>query len=162
MVIWYDTIRYVYGRGAQATSETRRGEARQRGGIYIIWQHNLTQIFGKKKKGKEERRRRGKGITIFDRYGERKTERTNTLSPLKRAWRRQTRQAGPLSIYTVHRPIQLRVSYGCVIECIYVFSPNKSGGRQHDGGILEDQEICCTSAYASAGTSTSSGLTSTE
>lgn len=40
----------------------------------------------------------------------------------------KTRQAGPLSIYTVHRPIQLRVGYGLCVECIYVFSsPNESG-----------------------------------
>jgi len=85
MVIWYDTIRYVYGRGAQ--QRAKRGEARRgkgRGHIYNMATQSDTNL-RKKKKGKEERRRRGKGITIFDRYGERKTERTNTLSPLKRA-----------------------------------------------------------------------------
>jgi hypothetical protein len=59
----------------------------------------------------------------------------------------KTRQAGPLSIYTVHRPIQLRVGYGLCVECIYVFSsPNESGQTNRAdnmrGGILGDQEIC--------------------
>ena len=76
------------------------------------------------------------------------------------------RQAGPLSIYTVHRPIQLRVGYGLCVECIYVFSLERvrQTNRADDmtGGIFGDQEICGASAYTSAGTSTNSGLISTE
>lgn len=70
-----------------------------------------------------------------------------TLSPLKRAWKEKTklRQAGPLSIYTVHRPIQLRVGYGLCVECIYVFSPERvrQTNRADDmrGGIFGDQEM---------------------